>query len=122
MALNTAAPARKMEFRRSRRGSFQLRLVNPRRGWLRRACGARSGICDAYVARGCPREQMLRETGSSPATSGGWMRKVFLYLLSRKTAVINLAGRKFSRKIEAVLDRHPPCAKRAIYNKLTPSR
>ena len=44
-----------------------------------------------------------------------------MFLLSRKTAVINLAGRKvFPEEIEAVLNRHPAVRESRVYGKPHP--
>ena len=45
----------------------------------------------------------------------------FVYLLSRKTAVINMAGRKvFPEEIETVLNRHPAVKESRVYGRAQP--
>ena len=45
----------------------------------------------------------------------------FLFLISRKTAVINLAGRKvFPEEIEAVINRHPGVRESRVYGRPHP--
>ena len=57
--------------------------------------------------------------GSSPATSAGWTRTDFYFLAGRKSAVINLAGRKvFPEEIEAVLNQHPAVRESRAYGRL----
>jgi long-chain acyl-CoA synthetase len=45
----------------------------------------------------------------------------YLFLVGRKTAVINLAGRKvFPEEIEAVLNRHPSVCESRVYGRMHP--
>ena len=79
------------------------------------------GMCDAYAAPWCPRERFAPD---------GWFRTGdiarldddgFLFLLSRKKAVINLAGRKvFPEEIETVLNRHPAVRESRAYGRAHP--
>ncbi len=79
------------------------------------------GMCDAYAAPWWPRERFAPD---------GWFRTGdiarldddgFLFLLSRKKAVINLGGRKvFPEEIEAVLNRHPAVRESRAYGRAHP--
>lgn len=121
VALNTAAPREKWNSVGRVAGAFKLRLVNPDVDGCGELAVRGPGICDAYVAPWVPREQMLREDWFFTGDLGRLDAEGFLYLLSRKTAVINLAGRKvFPEEIEAVLDRHPSVREARVYGKLHP--
>jgi long-chain acyl-CoA synthetase len=74
------------------------------------------GIFDAYAEPWTPREQVMPEGWFATGDIGRVDADGFLYLLSRRTAVINLAGRKvFPEEIEAVLDCHPAVRESRVY-------
>lgn len=76
------------------------------------------GMFDAYAAPWQPREQVLRDGWFFTGDIGRLDANGFLYLVSRKTAVINLAGRKvFPEEIEAVLNRHPAVRESRVYGR-----
>ena len=74
------------------------------------------GLFDAYDNPWTPREQLMPNGWFATGDIGRVDAEGYLYLLSRKTAVINLAGRKvFPEEIEAVLNRHPAVRESRVY-------
>jgi long-chain acyl-CoA synthetase len=121
VALNTAAPREKWNSVGRVAGEFELRIVNPDAGGAGELAVRGPGICDAYVAPWVSRAEILREGWFFTGDIGRLDAEGFLYLLSRKTAVINLAGRKvFPEEIETVLNRHPAVSESRVYGKLHP--
>ena len=95
--------------------------MNPDENGCGELAVAGPGIFDAYVAPWIPREQVLRDGWFFTGDIGRLDADGFLFLLSRKTAVINLAGRKvFPEEIEAVLNRHPAVRESRVYGKPHP--
>ena len=121
VALNTAAPREKWNSVGSVAGDFQLRIVNPDADGCGEVAVRGPGIFDAYVAPWVSREEVLRDGWFFTGDIGRVDAEGFLFLLSRKTAVINLAGRKvFPEEIETVLNRHPSVGESRVYGKLHP--
>lgn len=121
VALNTAAPREKWNSVGRVAGEFELRLINPDADVVGELAVRGPGICDAYVAPWVSREEILRDGWFFTGDIGRLDAAGFLYLLTRKTAVINLAGRKvFPEEIEAVLNRHPAVSESRVYGKLHP--
>ncbi len=79
------------------------------------------GFFDAYAEPWLFRDQLLAD-GWFRTGDMGWLDEDgFLFLAGRKTAVINLAGRKvFPEEIEAVLNRHPAVRESRVYGRLHP--
>jgi long-chain acyl-CoA synthetase len=108
VALNTAAPREHWASVGRVAGDFRVRIVNPDADGCGELAVAGPGLFDAYVAPWVPREEVLHDGWFFTGDIARLAEDGFLYLLSRKTAVINLAGRKvFPEEIEAVLNRHP---------------
>lgn len=87
---------------------FKVQLLSPDETGAGELAIRGPGMFDAYAAPWMPRELVAPDgwflTGDIARFDGDG----YLYLLSRKTAAINLAGRKiFPEEIEAVLNRHP---------------
>jgi len=121
VALNTAAPREKWNSVGRVAGDFELRIVNPDADGGGELAVRGPGICDAYVAPWVSREEILRDGWFFTGDIGRLDAEGFLYLLTRKAAVINLAGRKvFPEEIEAVLNRHPAVSESRVYGKLHP--
>jgi long-chain acyl-CoA synthetase len=121
VALNTDAPREKWNSVGRVAGDFESRIVNPDAEGCGELAVRGPGISDAYVAPWVPREEVLRDGWFFTGDIGRVDTDGFLFLLSRKTAVINLAGRKvFPEEIEAVLDRHPSVRESRVYGKLHP--
>jgi long-chain acyl-CoA synthetase len=78
-------------------------------------------MCDAYVAPWLPREQILRAGWFYTGDIGRFDADGDLFLLSRKTAVINLAGRKvFPEEIESVINQHSDVVESRVYGRPHP--
>jgi long-chain acyl-CoA synthetase len=121
VALNTAAPREKWNSVGRVAGDFELRLMNPDADGAGELAVRGPGICDAYVAPWVSREQLLRDGWFCTGDIGRLDAEGFLFLLTRKIAVINLAGRKvFPEEIESVLNRHPEVVESRVYGKLHP--
>ena len=121
VALNTAAPREKWNSVGRVAGEFEIRIVNPDADGCGELAVLGPGIFDAYVAPWVPREEVLCDGWFFTGDIGRVDEDGFLFLLSRKTAVINLAGRKvFPEEIEAVLNRHPSVSESRVYGKLHP--
>lgn len=99
-------------------GDFQVRIVNPDENGGGELAVSGPGIFDAYVAPWIPRAALLHDGWFPTGDIGRLDADGFLFLLSRKTAVINLAGRKvFPEEIEAVINRHPAVRESRVYGK-----
>jgi acyl-CoA synthetase (AMP-forming)/AMP-acid ligase II len=121
VALNTTAPREKWNSVGHVAGDFQFRIVNLDAEGCGELAVRGPGIFDAYVAPWVPREEVLRDGWFFTGDIGRADADGFLFLLSRKTAVINLAGRKvFPEEIEAVLNRHSSVSESRVYGKLHP--
>ncbi len=121
VALNTAAPREKWTSVGRVAGEFELRLINPDTDGVGELAVRGPGVCDAYVAPWVSRAEILRDGWFFTGDIGRLDAEGFLYLLTRKTAVINLAGRKvFPEEIETVLNRHPAVSESRVYGKLHP--
>jgi len=121
VALNTAAPREKWNSVGRVAGDFELRLANPDADGCGEIAVRGRGICDAYVAPWVSRAEILRDGWFFTGDIGRLDAEGFLYLLTRKTAVINLAGRKvFPEEIETILNRHPAVSESRVYGKLHP--
>ncbi len=79
------------------------------------------GFFDAYAAPWLERADILQEGWFNTGDIGRLDADGFLYLSGRKTAVINLAGRKvFPEEIESVLNRHPAVRESRVYGRVHP--
>ena len=121
VALNTEDPRARWNSVGKPAGDLQVRIVNPDENGCGELAVSGPGVFDAYVAPWIPREQVLRDGWFFTGDIGRFDADGFLFLLSRKTAVINLAGRKvFPEEIEAVLNRHPSVCESRVYGKPHP--
>jgi len=74
------------------------------------------GIFDAYTNPWTSRDQLMPDGWFTTGDIGRVDTQGYLYLAGRKTAVINLAGRKvFPEEIESVLNRHPAVSESRAY-------
>lgn len=98
--------------------AHRVRIVSPDADGVGEVAIAGPGFFDAYAAPWWPRERVLRH-GWFHTGDLGWLdAEGFLFLAGRKTAVINLAGRKvFPEEIEAVLNRHPAVRESRVYGR-----
>jgi long-chain acyl-CoA synthetase len=100
---------------------FRVKIISPDEHGVGEIAVAGPGICDAYAAPWQSRENLLRDGWFITGDLGKMDAEGFLFLLSRKTAVINLAGRKvFPEEIESVLNRHPSVAESRVFGRLHP--
>jgi long-chain acyl-CoA synthetase len=74
------------------------------------------GVFDAYTNPWTSRDQLMPDGWFTTGDIGRIDPQGYLYLAGRKTAVINLAGRKvFPEEIESVLNRHPAVRESRAY-------
>ncbi len=74
------------------------------------------GIFDAYTNPWTSRDQLMPDGWFATGDIGRMDSQGYLFLAGRKTAVINLAGRKvFPEEIESVLNRHPAVSESRVY-------
>lgn len=119
VALNTEDPCGRWNSVGRPVGDFCVRINNPDAEGCGEVAVAGPGICDAYVAPWVPREELLRDGWFHTGDIGRLDEDGYLFLLSRTTAVINLAGRKvFPEEIETVLNRHPGVRESRVYGRL----
>jgi long-chain acyl-CoA synthetase len=79
------------------------------------------GIFDAYTNPWTPREDVMPDGWFVTGDMGRVDAQGYLFLAGRKTAVINLAGRKvFPEEIESVLNRHPAVRESRVYGSAHP--
>lgn len=121
VALNTEDPRLRWSSVGKPAGDFKVRIVNPDEHGCGELAVSGPGIFDAYVAPWIPREQVLRDGWFFTGDIGRLDNDGCLFLLSRKTAVINVGGRKvFPEEIEAVINRHPAVRESRVYGKPHP--
>ena len=79
------------------------------------------GIFDAYANPWTSRDQVMPDGWFATGDIGRVDAQGYLFLAGRKTAVINLAGRKvFPEEIESVLNRHPSVSESRVYGSAHP--
>jgi len=121
VALNTSDPIKRWNSVGRAAGGFQIRLVDADAEGCGEVAVRGPGICDAYVSPWVEQERFLREGWFMTGDIGRMDSEGYLYLLTRKTAVINIAGRKvFPEELEAVLNRHPGVVESRVYGKPHP--
>ncbi len=121
VALNTGDPRGRWNSVGRAAGDFELRIEKPDAEGCGELAVRGPGICDAYVAPWVAREQILRDGWFFTGDIGRFDADGFLHLLSRKTAVINLAGRKvFPEEIESVLNQHPDVRESRVFGTTHP--
>jgi long-chain acyl-CoA synthetase len=116
VSLNSEDPVRRWNSVGRAVDDFQVRIIAPdTNGWGEIAVRG-PGMFDAYAAPWLPRAQVLREGWFNTGDIGRLDADGFLFLIGRKSTVINLAGRKvFPEEIEAVLNRHPAVIESRAY-------
>jgi long-chain acyl-CoA synthetase len=98
---------------------FRVKIILPDENGAGEIAVSGPGICDAYATPWQSRENILRDGWFITGDLGRLDADGFLFLLSRKTAVINLAGRKvFPEEIEAVLNRHPAIRESRVFGRV----
>lgn len=100
---------------------FEVRIFAPDENGCGEVAVRGPGMCDAYAAPWWPRERFAPDGWFHTGDIGRIDAAGFLFLLSRKKAVINLAGRKvFPEEIETVLNRHPAVRESRAYGRAHP--
>ena len=95
---------------------FAVRIENPDADGYGEVMVAGPGLFDAYDSPWTPREELMPDGWFATGDIGRIDADGFLFLASRKTAVINLGGRKvFPEEIEAVLNRHPAVRESRVF-------
>ncbi|HEY8240588.1 MAG TPA: class I adenylate-forming enzyme family protein [Kiritimatiellia bacterium] len=99
-------------------GDFKVRILEPDKEGYGDVALKGPGMLDAYAAPWMPRDEILRDGWFITGDIGRIDADGFLFLAGRKTAVINLAGRKvFPEEIEAVINRHPDVRESRVYGR-----
>jgi long-chain acyl-CoA synthetase len=100
---------------------FQIKILEPDENDCGEVAVRGPGFLDAYAAPWIPRERILRDGWFVTGDIGRIDSAGCLFLAGRKTAVINLAGRKvFPEEIESVLNRHPDVRESRVYGRVHP--
>ena len=121
VALNSTDPLTRWNSVGKPIADFQVKIISPDEHDVGEIAVRGPGICDAYAAPWQPREKFLRDSWFVTGDLGRFDADGFLFLLARKNAVINLAGRKvFPEEIEAVLDRHPAIKESRVFGRVHP--
>jgi long-chain acyl-CoA synthetase len=102
-------------------GDFRVRIVEPDTAGCGELAVSGPGMLDAYVAPWISREQILHDGWFHTGDIARIDADGFVYLLARKTAVINRAGQKiFPEEVEAVINRHPDVRESRVFGRLHP--
>ena len=118
VALNTDDPRQRWNSVGKPLADFRVKVLAPDENGVGEIAVAGPGICDGYAAPWQSRENILQDGWFVTGDLGRFDPEGFLFLLSRKTAVINLAGRKvFPEEIEAVLNRHPAVRESRVFGR-----
>lgn len=98
---------------------FEVRILSPDESGSGEVAVRGPGMLDAYASPWMSRQQILPDGWFITGDIGRFDEDGFLYLAGRKTAVINVAGRKvFPEEIEAVLNRHPAVQESRAYGRV----
>jgi acyl-CoA synthetase (AMP-forming)/AMP-acid ligase II len=101
--------------------SHQVKIIAPDENGCGELSVAGPGFFDAYVAPWLPRQTLSPDGWFHTGDLARLDAEGFLFLISRKNAVINLAGRKvFPEEIEAVLNQHPAVGESMVYARAHP--
>ena len=95
---------------------FAVRIEDPDADGFGEVMVAGSGLFDGYDSPWTAREDLMPDGWFATGDIGRLDRDGFLFLASRKNAIINLGGRKvFPEEIEAVINRHPAVQESRVY-------
>jgi long-chain acyl-CoA synthetase len=95
---------------------YAINIRNPDNNGYGEVRVAGPGIFDAYDSPWIWRDQLMPDGWFATGDIGRIDPEGYLFLVGRKAAVINLAGRKvFPEEIEAVLNRHPAVRESRVY-------
>lgn len=101
--------------------AFEVKIASPDDTGAGELAIRGPGMFDAYAVPWMPRESVAPEGWFFTGDIARFDADGYLYLLSRKNAVINLAGRKiFPEEVEAVLNRHPAVRESRAYGRAHP--
>jgi long-chain acyl-CoA synthetase len=121
VSLNTEAPLTKWNSVGHPLPDFRVKILSPDEAGCGEVAVQGPGFLDAYAAPWIPRERLLRDGWFVTGDVGRLDSEGCLFLVGRKNAVINLAGRKvFPEEIESVLNRHPAVRESRVYGRLHP--
>ena len=121
VSLNTDDPRRRWNSVGRPLADFRVRILAPDNDGCGEVAVTGPGMFDAYAAPWLLREQVASDGWFGTGDIGRLDADGFLFLAGRKTAVINLAGRKvFPEEIEAVINRHPAVRESRVYGRLHP--
>jgi long-chain acyl-CoA synthetase len=96
----------------------RVRVLDPDENGLGEIAVSGAGMFDAYAVPWLAREGAAADGWFRTGDIGRLDQEGFLYLAGRKTAVMNLAGRKvFPEEIEEVLNRHPAVSASRAYGR-----
>ena len=99
----------------------RIRINAPDKNGCGELAVAGPGFFDAYVTPWLPRATVAPDGWFHTGDIARLDEDGFLFLISRKNAVINLAGRKvFPEEIEAVLNRHSAVRESRVYARVHP--
>ena len=122
VCLNTADPRGRWNSVGKPIKALRVKILSPDEHGVGEVAVSGPGICDAYAAPWQSKGQILKDGWFITGDLGRFDAEGYLYLLSRKTAVINLAGRKvFPEEIEVVLNRHPSIRESRVFGRAHPA-
>jgi long-chain acyl-CoA synthetase len=119
VTLNNSDPGARWNSVGRRLPDFEVQILSPDEDGCGEVAVRGPGLLDAYASPWMPRKEILRDGWFVTGDIGRFDKDGFLFLSGRKTAVINVAGRKvFPEEIEAVLNRHPAVRESRAYGRL----
>jgi long-chain acyl-CoA synthetase len=119
VSLNTSDPRARWNSVGRPLPDFEVRIMSPDEDGCGEVAVRGPGLLDAYASPWMPRKEILRDGWFITGDIGRLHQDGFLFLSGRKTAVINVAGRKvFPEEIESVLNRHPAVRESRAYGRL----
>ena len=121
VSLNTDDPCGRWNSVGRPLSSLQVKIIAPDENGCGELSVAGPGFFDAYVVPWLPRQTLSPDGWFHTGDLARLDAEGFLFLISRKNAVINLAGRKvFPEEIEAVLNQHPDVGESMVYARAHP--
>lgn len=121
VTLNTGGPSHRWDSVGQPLNGVEVRVLSPDEEGRGEIAVRGPGALDAYASPWMSREQIAPDGWFRTGDIGRIDADGYLFLLSRKTAVINLAGRKvFPEEIETVLNRHPAVRDSRAYGRPHP--
>ena len=121
VSLNTEDPITRWNSVGRPLSDHRVRIIAPDENGCGEIAVSGPGFFDAYAAPWLPRERVVRDGWFATGDIGRLDENGYLFLVGRKTAVINLAGRKvFPEEIEAVINRHPEVTESRVFGRLHP--